>query len=92
MTQHRCSCLEFDKDKGDVCANCRFGFCPGCTYPNKLDCRRHAPVQTSSVDWNDKTTVHWHTTYPEVYRTHWCGDFEPVRRDETPTGATSDTD
>lgn len=44
MSEPNCGCLELDKNKGEVCATCKFGMCPRCSYPNAIECHRHAPT------------------------------------------------
>lgn len=70
-----CGCLELDEHTSDACVTCRFGVCLGCTYPNDLECRRHAPKADVERD---------RAAWPMVRRSHWCGDFErryvPVRK------------
>jgi hypothetical protein len=62
-----CGCLELDEHSGENCATCRFSACLGCTYPQELYCRRHAPIRDVERDC---------TTWPMVSRRAWCGDYE----------------
>jgi hypothetical protein len=60
----RCSCMTHST--GITCGTCRFGLCPGCTYPNEILCHRHAPLTDEGWKW------------PRVHRSWWCGDYEPT--------------
>lgn len=62
----KCSCQTLAY--GTCCDTCRYGVCPGCTFPNEIDCRRHAPTL-------DVRRGRW----PKVSRSDWCGDYEAFR-------------
>jgi hypothetical protein len=63
-----CSCLKLSK--GECCGTCRWGFCYSCTYPNLIQCRRHAPNPAQPTDMF--TRGQW----PNVSRGDICGDYE----------------
>ncbi len=65
-----CSCLKFGAP--DTCSTCRYGFCPRCTYPQSLQCRRHAPMPVEGSSQCTSPAA----TYPMVGRGDWCGDYE----------------
>ncbi len=65
-----CSCLE--RGGEERCAACRFGVCPGCTYPNEIQCRRRAPVSSSQSLFDAAPRPIW----PLVPRSGWCGEYE----------------
>lgn len=67
-----CSCLELSKP--NTCGTCLYGACPGCTYPNELDCRRHAPIAMAGKV--REYGVDSHTLWPKVRRNGWCGDYQ----------------
>ena len=60
-----CSCLDLSEPA--TCAACVYGVCWGCSYPNAIQCRRHAP--TANV------AEHSRAVWPDVQRHGWCGDF-----------------
>lgn len=68
-----CSCLKHG-DPG-TCGTCRYGVCPRCTYPNNIECRRHAPVIVARPANSSMRDV---GRYPETPRGGWCGDYEPM--------------
>jgi hypothetical protein len=67
----RCMCL--DDATGVCCATCKYGVCWGCTYPNMINCHRHAPTRKpdDEVMWAEGR-------WPQVHRSDICGDYEPV--------------
>ncbi len=58
-----CGCLEHAEP--NTCASCVYGFCTRCTFPQEIECRRHAPAV------GERRGV-----FPMVRREAWCGDFE----------------
>ena len=64
-----CSCL--DLADPNTCADCRFGFCQRCTYPQAIECRRHSPVAKTSESGLRQPV------WPLVSRHDWCGDYMP---------------
>ncbi len=60
----RHNCQDFTKFASPCCDNCQHGICPGCTYPNEIDCRRHAPE-------GDRK-------WPRVHRGDLCWDYQPA--------------
>jgi hypothetical protein len=80
-----CSCDSLGTP--NTCSGCRYGVCPGCTFPNEIDCRRHAPiVSLSHFDFDgsgllkEDVRTHW----PKVHRSYWCGDYEARPAPEEP--------
>lgn len=67
----RCSCIALDLDKDDQCSNCTHFHCLKCTYPNRGDCRRHAPQAGPTLD----DPARW----PQVERVFLCGDYERLQ-------------
>lgn len=64
-----CHCQRLSDGMSPRCDNCRFGVCSGCSFPNELDCRRHAPVM-------DPARHAWRGVWPLVVRAGLCGDYE----------------
>jgi hypothetical protein len=60
-----CECMKWAKP--NTCEACRFGFCPRCTYPQEIECRRRAPIRDEARG---------NAVWPMVSRDAWCGDFE----------------
>jgi hypothetical protein len=67
----KCGCEEHADATRDICATCRFGFCPGCSFPNEIQCRRRAPVpMMADMIYRNEGR------HPGVAREHWCGEYE----------------
>jgi hypothetical protein len=62
-----CSCLKLGTIPS--CSTCRFGFCLCCTYPNDIECHRHAPIRTTDDELR-------RAIWPRVPRSAICGDYE----------------
>lgn len=75
-----CSCLKHSS--GRTCGTCRYGVCPGCSYPNEIRCQRHAPQIGLSDVYGGQQRAQW----PLVAREDWCGDYElrEYRENTTP--------
>lgn len=69
---HHCQCQELHINESDRCGNCRYGICSCCSYPNEIECHRHAPsLGGRDVYGSDRKAI-----WPLVRRSAICGDYE----------------